>query len=88
MEIRFQEKIPNFPKMSKEQNALMDFELLKILRNGRVRINGPVQEDFLSNLHPVKKRGKDGRYYPVINSKLFLIISLHTTFSKWKVFLT
>lgn len=77
-----------FPQNEQGAECSGDFELQKISRNGRIRINGPVQEDFLSNLHPVKKRGKDGRYYPVISSKLFLIILMHTSFSKWKVFLT
>ena len=63
----FQEKIPNFTKMSKGQLSLVEQEVLEMLQKGAIQKVVPTQGQFLSNLFLVEK--KDGGNRPVINLK-------------------
>ena len=68
IKIHFQQKTPNFTKMSQKQIALVDLELKEMLTKGAIRRTQPAQGEFLSNLFLVGK--KDRGYRPVINLKM------------------
>ena len=52
----FQGKIPNLPKMSKEQFSLVEQEVLEMLEKGAIKKAIPAQGQFLSNLFLAGKK--------------------------------
>ena len=85
IKITFQRKIPNFTKMNQKQIALVGLELKEMLRKEEIMRNQSAQEEFLSNLFLVGKKG--GGYHPAINLKCSTSSFLFSI-SKWKAFLS
>ena len=56
IEIHFQQKIPNFIRMSIKQISLVDLKLKKIFRKGAIKRTQPAQGEFLSNLFLVGEK--------------------------------